>query len=482
MCIINSKREYFVSGNKVWVNQTPSPSATLSLRAIQLPTRGGAGPPAPVKNVFGLVWWLCRHTKPKTIESWRGFAPPVPVEGGKLPALPHGEAPPVPVEGGKLLAQPRQDRLQLWVMIRPQGEVRKEITIDLQEGGMPLKHTDRPLIDIEDHRKHSALIDALAGLRILVIGDVSLDAYIFGYATRLSREAPIPVLEWVEQTIILGGAANPARNIVALGSHTIQIGIVGDDPEGAQLRNALSQAGISPQGLLTIQGRPTTTKTRILAHEPPRLPQQVARIDRLDRRELDTADEERVVAQILAHIPHVDAVLCSDYQIGLLTPDVVHTIRTLCHQHGVLLTVDAQGNSHYYQGVDLFRCNNTEASVALGRTLHDEEDFRVGLEELQTRLQARLVIVTRGPEGLSLFGAGIGYAHLPAAHVSEVYDTTGAGDTFIAVVTLALASQLPPIIAAHLANVAAALVVRKLGNAVVTPQELTLALRNHQTC
>lgn len=323
---------------------------------------------------------------------------------------------------------------------------------------------------------YAALVACLAGLRVLVVGDVSLDEYLFGRATRLSREAPVPVLERTRREIILGGAANPARNIVALGSSTTQVGVIGNDVEGEQLRAALLQARIAPAGLITVAGRPTTTKTRILAHEPPRLPQQVARLDQLDRSALALHDEQRILAALAEYIPQVDAVLCSDYQLGLLTPRVVDTVRSLCQRHGVLFTVDAQGNAHYYRDVDLFRCNDAEASAALGWTLRGEEDFRTGLQELQARLQARIVIVTRGPDGLSLLGDTLGYTHIPATSVSEVYDTTGAGDTFIAVATLALAARLEPLAAARLANAAAALVVRKLGNAVVTPEELAQAL------
>lgn len=312
----------------------------------------------------------------------------------------------------------------------------------------------------------------LAGLRVLIIGDVSLDEYLFGRPTRLSREAPVPVLEFAHRDIILGGAANPARNIVALGSAATMVGVVGADAEGQQFHAALLAAGISPAGLITAAARPTTLKTRILAHEAPRLPQQLARLDRLDRRPLAPSEEQRILAVLEEQVAQVDAVLCSDYQLGLLSPGVVERARQLCRHHGVLLTVDAQGNAHYYHDVDLFRCNDREASKALGTALRSEADFRAGLAELQARLRARLIIVTRGPEGLSLLGDNVDYTHIPAVHVSEVYDTTGAGDTFIAVATLALAARLDARDAAQLANSASALVVRRLGNAVVTPAEL----------
>lgn len=321
------------------------------------------------------------------------------------------------------------------------------------------------------------LVPRLAGRRVLVIGDVTLDEYLYGRATRLSREAPVPVLELLRREIILGGAANPARNIVALGSAAAQVGIVGDDPEGAQLRDLLDQAGIAHAGLVVSPSRPTTRKTRILADEAPRLPQQLARIDRLDRAPLGDAEAAQVLDALHAQLAGANALICSDYQLGLLTEEVVRAARHACASAGVLFAVDAQGNSHYYRGADLFRCNNVEAEAALGAPLHDEAAFADGLARLQERIDARLVIVTRGPQGLSLIGDATPYTHIPAAQVSEVYDTTGAGDTFIAVATLALAAGIPPLAAAQLANTAAAMVVRRLGNAVVSPAELAGALQ-----
>lgn len=320
------------------------------------------------------------------------------------------------------------------------------------------------------------VVARLAGWRVLVVGDLTLDEYLFGKATRLSREAPIPVLELVERRVILGGAANPARNIVALGSQAIQVGIVGDDAEGLQLRAAFAAAGISDAGVIAVPGRPTTVKTRILAQDSPRLPQQVARLDRLDRQPLAPAVEREIMTVLEAHISQVDVVLCSDYQLGLLSPRVVEMARQLCRERNVLLTVDAQGNADYYRGVDLFRCNDKEASATLGRHLRTEADFRAGVAELLQRLVARLVIITRGPEGVSLQEQGGGYVHLAASNMSEVYDTTGAGDTFIATATLGLAAGLAAHRSAELANTAAAQVVRRLGNAVVTPRELRQAI------
>lgn len=316
------------------------------------------------------------------------------------------------------------------------------------------------------------LIARFASLCVLVVGDVSLDEYVFGRATRLSREAPIPVLEFERREHILGGAANPARNVVALGARAGQFGVVGDDGEGLQLAAMLGRAGIDAAGVLALAGRATALKTRVLSHDTLRFPQQVARVDRLDRRPLPPADEERLVAAMEAAAPRAQAVICSDYQLGLMTPTLVDAVRAICRRHGLLLAVDAQGNSHLYGGADLFRCNDAEAAAALNRPLHTDEDFAAGLAALRDTLGARTVIVTRGPAGLALIDERGEYAALPAANRSEVYDTTGAGDTFIAVATLALTAGADVRAAAALANVAAGLVVRRLGNAVVLPEEL----------
>lgn len=319
-------------------------------------------------------------------------------------------------------------------------------------------------------------VAALSGHRIVVVGDISLDEYLYGRATRLSREAPIPVLELLRRTILLGGAANPARNIVALANAAAQIGIVGQDIEGDQVFALCAESRIDASGIIRSADRPTTRKTRILADDAPRLPQQVARLDRLDRSPITQADENDIITRLTAAVPHADAVICSDYQLGLLSPRIVATVRELCRQHRKIFAVDAQGNSQLYTDADLFRCNNVEAAAALNMTLQNEDDYRRGLHLLRERLNARLVIVTRGPQGLALLGAACPFTTIPAQQQSEVYDTTGAGDTFVAVATLALCANLDPLSIARIANAAAACVVRRFGNAVVTPDELRAVL------
>lgn len=322
-----------------------------------------------------------------------------------------------------------------------------------------------------------ATLAALAAQHVLVVGDVFLDEYLFGHATRLSREAPIPVLEFDRRTYIPGGAANPANNIAALGATTALASVVGSDAEGRQLLELLASAGVAPDCVLTDPQRPTTVKTRIISESSLRFSQQLARIDRIDRRPIGAESVAALVQRIAERIPNVSAVLCSDYLSGLLTAPLVRELRRLCAEHGVLLTVDAQGELAKYAGAGLLRCNNDEAAAYLGRPITTEDEYRGALQDLLELLQPELMIVTRGRDGLSMQGRLQPYTHI-AAHRVEAADTTGAGDTFIALMTLSLAAGLAPIVAADIANYAAGLVVRRMGNAVVTPAELAGSLSN----
>lgn len=322
-------------------------------------------------------------------------------------------------------------------------------------------------------------LDTLKQQRILVVGDVVLDEYLFGIPTRLSREAPVPVLEFERRTCIPGGAANPAQNIAAFPADVVVASVVGDDAEGRQLIDLLAQAGVDPGCILTDPSRPTTVKTRIVAGGLPRLPQQIARIDRISR----IAIAPRIVASLAALIGNyavdVRAILCSDYLSGLLTRELVTIVKQIAREHNLLVTVDAQGELDKYVGVDLLRCNDDEAAKYLGIPLVTEDDFIRGLTLLRDDLGAQLVVVTRGGDGVSLLGRGVPYTHLEGRRV-EVADVTGAGDTFIAIMTLALTAGLDSIAAATLANTAAALVVRRIGNAVVTADELQAAMFDYE--
>lgn len=322
------------------------------------------------------------------------------------------------------------------------------------------------------------LIPRLAGRKVLVIGDLFLDEYVLGRASRLSREAPIPVLEFVRRFYVPGGAANPAHNICALGGQATVVGLIGRDEAGMQLLSELRRADINPAGVVVDDSRPTTTKTRIMAEGSLRFPQQLARIDHLDRRSVSSEVEAKLIAQVRRLAPKADAVLVSDYQTGVASQAVVQAVLTSAHDQGKLCTVDAQGSFHKYAGFDLIKGNRREIQTALACPLQDEEDYRLAGEKLLDELSVNAVIITRGPDGLSLIARDEGYHHLPAANRTEVFDVTGAGDTVIAIATLALVAGSSVCAAARLANYAAGWVVRKLGNAVATADELAWAVEN----
>lgn len=327
-----------------------------------------------------------------------------------------------------------------------------------------------------DKARLLALIPRLAGRRIVVVGDLFLDEYIVGRATRLSREAPIPVLEFVRREQRPGGAANPAHNVAALGGLAEVVGVVGDDEAGRQLLGLLQQIGVGTSGVVVDGQRPTTTKLRIMAEGSLLFPQQLARVDRLDRRPIADEIAASLIATLRRAVPTADALLISDYKSGVISPAVLAECRELARRHSVLATVDSQGELDKFAGFTLVRANQADTEASLRRRLDSEDDFRQAGEQLLAELGAEAVLIGRGAEGMSL-ASRQGYAHIPAANRSEVYDVTGAGDTVIAVVTLALAAGASPLEAAELANVAAGLVVRKLGNAVTTPAELAQAVK-----
>ncbi|MBM7842291.1 bifunctional heptose 7-phosphate kinase/heptose 1-phosphate adenyltransferase [Herpetosiphon giganteus] len=315
----------------------------------------------------------------------------------------------------------------------------------------------------------------LANRRILVVGDVVLDEYLYGKPERLSREAAIPVLEFEQRRTIPGGAANPAANITALGSTAGIVALIGADQAGQELANALHKRKVSTDGLLRDEQRPTTTKTRILASVQLTVAQQVARLDKVDRRPVDPDLEDQAIELLGQLIPQVDAVLCSDYRVGWLSERLIQHIQQLCQQYQVLLTVDSQGRFEPYAGADFLKCNLGEAEAWLGQQLRDDQQVEQGLQRLRDQLKLAAVVITRGGAGFSLLDPA-GIHHIPAVPIGEVFDATGAGDTFIATATLSLCAGHSPLIAAQLANTAAALVVRRIGVATVSPNELQSAL------
>lgn len=317
-----------------------------------------------------------------------------------------------------------------------------------------------------------SLIPKLAKQLILVIGDVILDEYVIGQATRMSREAPVPVLEFESRQYIAGGSANPCANIVALGSQAILGGIIGNDNYGEQVKRVITRQDINTTGLIICNDRPTTVKTRIMAQMGLRFPQQVARIDTLSRAPIDASTETTVIEVVQNHIAQTNAVLLSDYHGGLLTLSLIRAIHDLCIKNGILLTADVQGNFDKYRGFDVLKCNADDAEVYLARELLSDFDYAEAARQLFQSLNLRKsMVITRGGDGATVVSKDIIH-HCPAPAVSDVFDTVGAGDTSIAVLTLAYSAGIDDYSAVMLANYASGIVVRHVGNYAPTPDEL----------
>lgn len=309
-------------------------------------------------------------------------------------------------------------------------------------------------------------IPTLAGHKVLVVGDIVLDEYLVGRPSRVSREAPVLILDEVERQYRAGSAANPAANVVALGSAATLVGAVGDDAEGEHVRSLLERSGIAPDGLV-VQPERTAVKSRILAEGFTGGlfgRQQVLRIDRVPV--ADASLDTHVAACVRTLAPRHDVVLLSDYRGGVVGPAAI----SAAHSSGCPVAVDSQGDVRRFRGADLVKLNQFEAQAAI-----EGPDLEGGIEALRREIGVRFLVVTLGGDGMHVF-ADEGSFHLPAANVTEVFDVTGAGDTVIAVLTLGLIAGLSMREAAALANAAASVVVRRLGVATVSPEELAAAL------
>jgi rfaE bifunctional protein kinase chain/domain len=320
---------------------------------------------------------------------------------------------------------------------------------------------------------HDAL-PRLRGRRILVVGDMLLDEYIYGTVQRVSREAPIPVLERRRAAAQPGGGAFPALAVRAMGGESRMVGVVGADETGRALRGYLGAAGVDTTDVIDDPERVTTCKTRFVAEGFFRFPQQVFRVDTGTRGALDTATEARMIAAI-RHADDREAILVSEYSYGAVTPAVARVVAETGIARGIVTAVDAQGSLDPYRGYSLVRDNRADAAAYLGEPLDTVPRVLAALPRMRDRLGARNVVVSLGDAGLAYLGDGGDARHVRADRV-DVYDVTGAGDTLIVVMTLALAAGLSLEIAAHLGNLAAGVAVRKLGNAVVDAGELARAI------
>ena len=311
-------------------------------------------------------------------------------------------------------------------------------------------------------------IDRFPSTRTLVVGDVMLDHYIWGTVSRISPEAPVPVVNVMKENVLLGAATNVVNNVHALGGKVSVCGVIGHDEAGRQLVHMLRVQGIHTDGLIVEDGRPTTIKTRVIAHS-----QQVVRFDRETKVGIERDTHRRIFEYIRQQEDiGLDAIVLSDYSKGVVTKDLVRDIVKLARKKGIIVSVDPKVN-HFgiYSGVTILTPNTKEASIGAKIEIEDDESlFKAGTLLLK-RLKCNAVLVTRGEHGMNLFERGGRVTHIPTV-AQEVYDVTGAGDTVISTLTLAMAAGAGIVDAARLSNYAAGIVVGVVGTATVKPDEL----------
>jgi len=330
-----------------------------------------------------------------------------------------------------------------------------------------------------DDSRLRSLIANFAQKRLLVIGDMVADEYLIGRPTRISREAPVLILELDEERTVPGGAINVAVNARTLGAEVFLAGVVGDDLPGQLLRRAITDLSMHQEGLVTDAHRPTSTKTRVLAGSPQIVQQQIVRIDRVDTSDLGAPSKARIIDYIQHVLPIIDALVLSDYANGVISPEIIETCIPAARQLNKVVVVDSHDSLFRFQGVTALTPNQPEAELTLGMTIKTPDELDEAGQRLLAGSHAGGVLITRGSEGMSLFEAGQPPLHLPIHrldHASEVVDTNGAGDTVAATFTLALTVGASMAEAAYLANAAAALVVRRLGCASNTPEDLMGAI------
>jgi rfaE bifunctional protein kinase chain/domain len=325
------------------------------------------------------------------------------------------------------------------------------------------------------------LIDGFGSVRALVFGDLIADEFIYGEIARVSREAPVLILNYDSTQTVPGGAGNAANNVAALGGSAIAIGVTGRDDTGTRLLDAM-RAGVDVRAVVRARGVSTPTKTRILAGGIHSAKQQVVRIDRVAGTGLSEADRHAIAARLVRAAARCDALLVSDYGSGLVTPALVaRAQQSLRRRRGKLspVLVDSRYTLLRYRNMTTCTPNESEVEQLFGIRIGDNTRVleRAG-RDLLRRTHAAAVLITRGSRGMALFEPDKATAHIPIVGSDQIADVTGAGDTVIATMTLALAAGASFTEAAHLANYAGGLVVMKRGTATVSADELRHAVRS----
>ena len=321
-----------------------------------------------------------------------------------------------------------------------------------------------------------ALITGFTGKRIVVVGDLIADEYLYGKPARISREAPVLILRFTDREVRLGGAANAAHNVRALGATALLVGVLGADPAGDEVLRLFGEAGIPSEGVSRAAGRLTPVKTRIMAGGYESTRQQVVRLDREPEPSLTGDVEARLIAAVQAAGSGADAFLVSDYGYGAVTARVFEAVIEAARRRGAVVAVDSRYDLPRFRGATAATPNEPEVEALAGAELGDESALEKAGRVVLERLDSRYLLITRGSRGMALLEREGPVTFMPIHGSDQIADVTGAGDTVISAFTVALAAGAGAVEAAWLANVAGGVVVMKRGTATVSPQELSESL------
>ena len=358
-----------------------------------------------------------------------------------------------------------KERLELLDSHSGSAYISLEITAILTQECSFLVHISKKRLD--------ELFAAISGKRIAVLGDLMIDRYIWGAVSRISPEAPVPVVDMEVEQARLGGAANVAMNIKSLGGEPLPIGVIGTDNSGKQLIELIRECKFPLHGIITDSARPTTVKTRVIAHN-----QHVVRIDRESKADISYTIQDQIVNVLRHHFDSIDAIILEDYNKGVIVKSLIKQVIELSNQHNKIITVDPKFNNFFeYKNVTVFKPNRHEVEEGLGMRLKNEQDTLAAGKTLLERLNAKSILLTLGEKGMSLFEDNGKISHV-ATKARNVTDVSGAGDTVVSTLTMALAGGATVKEAATLSNFAGGIVCGHAGIVPIDKEELRKAVLN----
>lgn len=320
-----------------------------------------------------------------------------------------------------------------------------------------------------------SLLNQFNQASVLLVGDLAIDEMVYGQVERVSREAPVIILSHKRTEVILGGGANAAHNLAALGAKACVAGICGADFNATQLLEAMDNTGLLTDGIFVDKNRPTTTKTRVSGTVSQSVTQQMVRIDRESKDVVPNEVETRILEYMVQKAPQVQAILLSDYGLGVLSEAIIVQAKALAAQYNLKLLVDSQRDLQLFSTADLVTPNLPEAERNLGKSMPDDESVLSGGKILLSQTGVKNLLLTRGQDGMTLFNDKEAVT-VPVFNKSDVFDVTGAGDTVVSTACIALCVGATPLEASILGNLAASLVVKHYGCATTSVEELKKAL------